>query len=211
MLIDCTDRSLRDVSPNIYRFLQQACGAGQDVVTVIEGLATLGDEATAPLSELVLGVHVSGTRLHLLDSSGIARSYFQNSETFHPRIRVHAGIEDPSARRKLLLVDPLASRRVFLKLLFTSMGHSCRAVPDPGAARKALEEEPVDLVLLELSRAADDEIHLVRDLARSKRGTGVVPLLSVPRSWSPSIARNWSLHRPLVRPYRFLDLVDAVR
>jgi DNA-binding NtrC family response regulator len=208
LLIDCTRRRLEEVSPNIYRFLQKACAAGKDVVAVFEGLGAIESGATGLLSELVLGVHVSGVRLHLLDSSGSAGVFFQNAEAFHPRIRLHAAADE---QKKLLLVDPVASRRVFLKLLFSSMGHVCRAVADPEEARKVFETETFDLVLLELSRAEDDEINLVRELARRESGTGVIPLLAVPRTWSPVIARRWNLQRPLVRPYRFLDLVDAVR
>src|SRR6185295_17353812 len=105
----------------------------------------------------------------------------------------------------------MSPRRVFLKVLLSALGHRCRAVGSPAEARKVLDAEPIDLLLMELTGAEDASVDLIRDLARTGRGTGVVPLLGVPRTWSPLIARKWNLQRPLLRPYKFTELADAVR
>ncbi|MBI3858578.1 MAG: hypothetical protein HY293_23070, partial [Planctomycetes bacterium] len=96
-------------------------------------------------------------------------------------------------------------------VLLEGLGHPCRAVANPAEARVALDQHSFDVVLLELTHADDDGINLVRDLARTGRQISVVPMVSIPRAWAPSIARKWNLKTPLVRPHRFVELYDALR
>lgn len=211
VVIDAAGRTVEDVGARILGFLQRARVEGRDVVAVLEGFERMKEAPRKLLSQLAMGVDSSGTRLYLIEPFGIAANFFRSSDEFHPRIKVFEPEADPTRTKALLLVDPVDSRRVFLRLLLAGLGHSCLAVATPKDARSALDAQSYDMVFLELTHADDDAINLVRDLARTKRGTEVVPMLSFSRAWAPSIARKWNLLRPLVRPHRLMDLIDTVR
>jgi CheY-like chemotaxis protein len=208
VLVDCTKRSTSQIMSKLLLWLRRSRAEGRNVLLVLEGLPLLKDNPAALLADLVLGVEVTGVRLRLLEGTGLAAEFFRSGDAFHPRIEVPAEAETP---KDLLLVDPVAARRVFLKLVLSAVGHRCRAVATAEEARAALDRDPVDLVFLEVADAEDQAIALVRDLARTGKGTGVVPLVSKPRAWAPLIARKWNLRPALVRPYAFTDLADAAR
>lgn len=208
VLVDCTQRSGDQVMTKLVPWLRRARKEGRDVLVVMEGLPLLKDSAVGLLADLVMTVDLTGIRLHLLEGSGLAAEYFMSSDSFHPRIVVPARAEPP---KDLLLVDPLSARRVFLKVLLSAVGHRCRAVATAAEARSALDADSFDLLFIELSDDEGDGIDLVRDVSRTGRGMGVIPLLSKMRVWTPSIARKWNLRCPVVRPYRFTDLYDAAR
>jgi DNA-binding NtrC family response regulator len=210
VLVECTGRAGKEVSPKLQALLRRARLEGRDVVAVFEGLDRMEEDPYVLLGELVMSVDSAGVRVHVLDGSGTASEFFRSAEVFKTRLRVYSPAE-PGTLRSLLLLDPVAPRRTFLKLLYSALGHSCRAVATPDEARSALDGEPADMMLMELSEAGDPEIAFVRDLARTSRAMDVVPLLAKERVWSPTLARKWRLIRPLVRPYRFLDLHDAPR
>lgn len=207
VLVECTGRSANHVMARLHPWLRQARAQDREVVAVVEGLPALSDPPAALMDDLRESVDVTGVRLHLLDGSGLARRHFADPDARHPRIVIPAA---PAAPRELLLVDPVSTRRVFLKVLLSGLGHRCRAVETPDEARRALEAEPADLVLLETSGPEDDAMRLAEGLAGGPRETAVLPLLGTPRAWSPAAARKYKLRRPLVRPYRITFLADAV-
>jgi CheY-like chemotaxis protein len=182
---------------------------GRDLVVVLESLDRLAGDPMGLLAELVTSLDSSGNRIHLLDRTGIVKEFFQSADVFNPRLKPYGPTGEPA--RTLLLVDPVPARRVFLKLLFGALGHTCFAVSGPEEARPMMDVEVPDRVLMELSDAGDPEIRFIRDLSRTSRGTEVVPLLAMERVWSPTIARKWHLVQPLVRPYSFVDLHDVAK
>jgi hypothetical protein len=192
----------------LHPWLVRARSEGRDVVAVFEGLRALNGSPAALLGDLRDAVDVTGARLHLLDGSGFADEFFRTEDARHPRIVLPARPAEP---RRLLLVDPESPRRVFLKMLLSALGHRCRAGGSSAEARQVIATGSVDRVLIELYGGEEESIALIRDLAATGRGTGVIPLLARPQGWSLAIAKKWNLLHPLVRPYRFRDLAEAVR
>ncbi|MBI3857750.1 MAG: response regulator, partial [Planctomycetes bacterium] len=114
VLIEATGRTATELQSRLLRFLSRARLEGRDVVAVLEGLDQMKGDARTLLGHVAMAVDSSGVRLHLVDGSCTATEYFRSAEAFHPRIKVYDPSPAELASKDLLLVDPVAPRRVFL-------------------------------------------------------------------------------------------------
>ncbi len=72
---------------------------------------------------------------------------------------------------KILIIDDLASIRLFLEQVLTKAGHTVRAAPDGRQGIAALRREPFDLVITDLYMPESDGLEMLREA----RTEGLLP------------------------------------
>jgi CheY-like chemotaxis protein len=78
--------------------------------------------------------------------------------------------DDPSARRRVLIVDGCPDNRDTLALLLRLWGHDCRTAPDAAEALAAARAFRPDVVLLDLVLPGPDGCAVARRLADAPAG-----------------------------------------
>jgi len=206
ILADCSGRKIFQIVPAVLRQLRRARREGRAILAVLEGLRQLQDDPAALLADLELGVTAAGVSLHLVDASGLAARYRRLRGDPSPLISVH-GPDPGRPSRSFLLVDPSTPRRVFLKLLLSSLGQACRAVKSAEEARPLVEGETFDGILVDLSEP-HEMMEWIEEISAGGRGLNVVPLLPPSRRWDPAVFDRWQLQAPLIRPYALREILE---
>jgi len=206
ILADCSGCKIFQIVPGVLRQLRRARREGRAILAVLEGLGQLQEDPGALLADLELGVTAAGVSLCLVDASGLAERYRRLRGDPSPLLSVH-GPDPGRPSRSFLLVDPSAPRRVFLKLLLSGLGHSCRAVGSAEEARPLVEGEPFDAILVDLSEP-QEMMGWIEELSVGEMGQNVVPLLPPTRRWDPAVFDRWQLRAPLIRPYAVREILE---
>jgi putative two-component system response regulator len=83
-------------------------------------------------------------------------------------------MDEPATQATCLIVDDDAPIRALLGVILEEAGYRCLEAPDVRAARRLLEAEPVDCLLLDLSLPGGGGMPLLRDLQRDLPELAVV-------------------------------------
>jgi len=206
VVAECLGRRIVEIVPPALRVFRKGRNAGRPVVALLESLPMLRGDPAALIADLELAASASGVDLILVDGSGLAARYRRLRGMLSARVSVY-GPDDVPRSRKFLLVDAVTPRRVFLRLLLGGLGHRCRAVATPDEARDIVRAGDYDRVLVDLSDP-QETMDWIEARALEERPVPMVPLMPAARNWDHAFLDRWRLQRPLVRPYRFREILE---
>lgn len=112
---------------------------------------------------------------------------------------------------KILIIDDLASIRLFLEQVLAKAGHTVRAAPDGRHGLAALREERFDLVITDLYMPESDGLEMLREA----RATGLLPRTIAISSQDSimdlrPIARHLGATEALLKPLDARQLIQTV-
>ena len=111
---------------------------------------------------------------------------------------------------RLLIVDDEEPARRLLAQVLSQNGYDCETAADAELAREALQREPFDLVLTDLSMPGDSGAELITDIQTFHPGTAVIMVTGFDDLRLGRMALQLGAYGYVVKPFRTNEIVVAV-
>jgi two-component system, OmpR family, response regulator len=115
-----------------------------------------------------------------------------------------------TAMQRLLIVDDDAEIRSLLAEQLTRAGFAVRTAGDGAQMRRALESEPVDLIVLDLNLPREDGLTLCRDL-RARTNTPIIMLTARSEPIDRIVGLEMGADDYLAKPFEPRELLARIR
>jgi len=207
--INCAGRGTEKIVSQIGEALTRGAPAGAHTTLVLENLGKLEGSLVAFLSDLSRQLAGTHGRACIVDPSGLASTFL---ESFARSLPIAAYDDESmlSRRKRVLVVEDDEETLDFLRTLLESGGHVCVIARSARKACRLLENEPFDLVLLDLVLPDADGMTVARHVLERGLPSPVVAVSGFLGLWTEDVYAESGIRRRLSKPIRGRDLLEAV-